>query len=140
MTGISSHLLHLARFHLLDGIAQAGRFLVALLIDRRRQTLAQLHQLGLGLLVLRLASWHLAAVSRLAVDVFPKRQQLVMEFVVVVGTSQTAGIAKLHELDAANRAGAIQDAGLFHRCATRQRRLFAGRLAVLGIVEVLLGA
>src|SRR5262245_5676853 len=51
-----------------DLVAQAGRLLVGLLADRLLELLAELDQLGLGLLALRQAARSLAGVASLAVD------------------------------------------------------------------------
>ena len=87
----------LSSFELANAIAEAGGFLVGLLVDSLQQIFPQLGQFGLHLFVLGHAPGRFAAVPGFAVDVFQQGRELVTELLVIVGTTEPAGIAKLHE-------------------------------------------
>src|SRR5262249_60241314 len=74
---------------------------------RLQELLAELDQVVLHFLGLRLAARALAAVARLAVDVFQEGGQLVAELDVVVRAAQPPGVAEVDELDAADLALAV---------------------------------
>src|SRR5207249_1837774 len=120
-------------------VAQLGGFLVVFLVDRLLEAVAELHQLRLGLLVLRQPPRRLADVARLAVDVLQQRRQLLAELLVVVRAAQPAGVAELHELDAAVRTLAlVQRRGLLALADGLAAQALEGPL-LLRLVEVLIG-
>src|SRR5262249_43785032 len=75
---------------LADAVANAGRLLVGLLVDRLCQLLAQLDELRLVLLGLRQSSRGLAAVLGVAVNVLQQRGEVFTEGVVVVRAAEPA--------------------------------------------------
>src|SRR5438552_12749144 len=96
-----------AFLELTDAIAEPSRILISLAGDRLVQLLAQLNQLRLGLLVLRQPPRRLAAMADLAMDILQQRTQFLAKFLIIVWTTQPAGVTKFHKLDAAHGAFAL---------------------------------
>src|SRR5262249_15948804 len=94
----------LAFLKLADLVTELGGLFVSLARDGLMQLLPHLDQLRLGLLALRQPPRCLTAVSRVAVDVFQERLQLLAKLLVVVGAAEPAAVAKLHKFDATQRA------------------------------------
>src|ERR1700682_3733257 len=127
----------LSSFELANAIAEAGGFLVGLLVDSLQQIFPLLGQVGLHLHVFAHAPGRLSAVSGFAVDVLQQWSELVAEFLIIVGTTEPAGIAKLHEFQPANRALAV---GSSRVVAGLQRRSALGHAPLLlGFIQVFLG-
>src|SRR5579884_267970 len=88
----------LTLFELADAISDFGGFLVGFLVDCLKQLFAQLDQFGLRLLALRQAARSLAAMARLAVDVFQQRSEFVAKLLIIMRAAKPARVAEVHEL------------------------------------------
>src|SRR5438067_9792758 len=96
-----------------DAVAEASCFFVGFLGDRLLELLAQLDQFGLGLLILGQSPRRLAAMLHLAVNVFQQRGKLLAKFLIIMGTTEPARIAKFDKLDPADRTLALVEEARF---------------------------
>ena len=86
-----------------------GRLLRNLLWYRLLEAVAEVHQLGLGGRALGRPARRLTRMFGFAVDAFQERHQLLAECLIIVGTAQASGVAKLHELESAHRTLVLVD-------------------------------